>query len=645
MTTPGPAADDAAAPRGGPIVNTPAVSKPAGSAAIASGHATVPTGGAAKASPARRAQTARAKSDPPSPREPKNTSILGVAVRDVARLREVAAVVVRHGFGEFVLRMPFASALLGRELVSRKESYRGTAPERFAHLLGELGPTYIKLGQVLSMRSDLLPREYIEALSKLQDKAPEISFEEVRAQLEAGLGRPMNEVFESLDATPLATASIGQTHRGKTRDGRVVAVKVQRPGIDAVMRGDLDLLWLAAKGLEASIDELKLVMPSAIVAEFEKGLLRELNFTAELANLVTMDRLVRNVALGAGEKVVVPTPIAELSCRTVLTMEFFEGKPVRALTPGSDEARRAVEVIVKTMCQGVLVEGFFHGDPHAGNILVGDDGTLCFLDLGLVGTLSPEQRDDLVTLVLGTIMNDASTVCRVLLKLGTPTERIDIGELKADITRMRAQYVMVAALEDVDTERFIEEFVHATRKYKVRLATEYSVLAKAAGTVEGMVRALYPKLDVIPLIKPYVERVFADRFEPQKAITEALGGATGMLSLARTLPTHLDQILHDLETGNVQVRPRMPELEQLPSLLHDSATRIGVAVFAASMSIASAMVVPDAYEHPMQWVKLGLFFVFGLSAIAGWVVVWFWHWLGRGFSLPIGGILRLLRRG
>ncbi len=571
----------------------------------------------------------------------KNTSIFGVAVRDVARLREVAGVVVRHGFGEFVLRMPFAGALLGRELVSRKESFQGTAPERFAHLLGELGPTYIKLGQVLSMRSDLLPREYIEALSALQDKAPEIAFDDVKRVIEQGLGRPVEEVFAELEPEALATASIGQTHRGKTLDGKVVAVKVQRPGIDAVMRGDLDLLWLAAKGLEASIDELNLVMPSAIVAEFEKSLLRELNFSAELANLVTMDRLVRNV----GEKIVVPKPLPELSCRTVLTMEFFEGKPVRSLEPKSEEARRAVEVIVKAMCQGVFVDGFFHGDPHSGNILVGADGTLCFLDLGLVGTLSPEQRDDLVTLVLGTIMNDASTVCRVLLKIGTATERIDIGDLKADITRVRAQYVMVSALKDVDTERFIEEFIAATRKYKVRLATEYSVLAKAAGTIEGMIRVLYPDLDFIPLIKPYVERVFADRFEPTKAVTEALGGATGLMSLARTLPTHLDQILHDLETGNMQVRPRMPELEQLPSLLHDSATRIGVAVFAASMSIASAMVVPDGYEHPMEWVKVGLFFFFALAAIAGWAVVWFWHWLGRGVSLPIGGLLRLLRRG
>ena len=575
---------------------------------------------------------------PPKPRE---LSVFGVAVRDVARLREVAGVVVGHGFGEFILRMPFARQLLGRELVRRGTSYQGTPEERFAHLLGELGPTYIKLGQLLSMRSDLLPAEYIAALSSLQDGAPEIPFSDVRRVIEEGLGQKLEDLFQHIETEALATASIGQTHRGITKDGRKVAIKVQRPQIDHVMRGDLDLLWLAAKGLEASIDELKLVMPSLIVAEFEKGLLRELNFTAELSNLVTLDRLIGH----SGNGVVVPKPVPELSCRTVLTMEFFEGKPVRELEKGSPEAKKAVSAIVKTMCQGVFVDGFFHGDPHAGNILVGPDGTLCFLDMGLVGTLSPEQRDDLVTLVLGTIMNDAATVARVILKVGTATERVDIGELKADITRVRSEFVMVRSVKEVDSKRFIEEFVGAMRRYKVRLATEYSILAKAAGTIEGLVRALDPDLDFMPLIQPFVERVFADRFEPTKMLTEAFGGAAGVASLLRTMPTHFDQILHDLETGNVQVRPLMPELERLPSLLHDSATRIGVAIFAASMSMASAMVVPDGYEHTMEWVKIGLFFVFAISAIAGWAVVWFWHWFGRGLNLPLGSILKLLRRG
>ena len=297
------------------------------------------------------------------------------------------------------------------------------------------------------------------------------------------------------------------------------------------------------------------------------------------------------------------------------------------------------------MCRGVFVDGFFHGDPHAGNIFVAEDGTLCFLDLGLVGTLSPEQRDDLVTLVLGTIANDASTIARVLLKIGTATQRVDIGALKADITRVRAEYVMVSRLSDVDTRGFVEEFARAAGKYRVRLATEYSVLGKSAGTIEGLVRSLYPDMDFIPIIRPHVEKAFSERWEPSQMLTQALGGATGVASLLRTVPTHVDQILHDFETGNVQVRPLVPKLDQIPDRLHDGATRIAVAIFAASMSVASALSLPTGYATYVDKIRIAFFALTLTSAFAGWTVTWWWHWLGRGVQLRLSPFLSFFRRG
>ncbi|HJL19718.1 MAG TPA: AarF/UbiB family protein [Sandaracinaceae bacterium LLY-WYZ-13_1] len=566
-------------------------------------------------------------------------SIFGVAIRDVARLRKVATIVARHGFGEVLLRMPFAAQLLGRGIAQEGEEARGTPAERFTRLLGALGPTYIKLGQVLSMRADLLPPDYIQALSTLQDKAPVIPYADVERVVERGLGQPLADIFEEFEAEPLATASIGQTHVAKTRDGRKVVVKVQRPGIGETMRGDLDLLYLAAKGLESSIEELKLIQPSSIVAEFEKNLLRELNFSAELANLVRAGDL-----LDPDRPVTVPEPLPELSCRTVLTMSFFEGRPVRALEPGSDEARHAVEEILHAMCRGVFVDGFFHGDPHAGNILVDEEGTLCFLDMGLVGTLSPEQRDDLVTLVLGTILDDASTVARVLLKMGTPTQRVDIGELKREIIRVRSEYVMVQKVTDLDTQGFIDEFANAVGKYRVKLAIEYSVLVKAAGTIEGLVRNLYPDVDVLAITKPYVERIFSERWSPQQMLQEALGGGIGMASLLRTVPTHVDQILHDFETGNIQVKPITPSLDRVPDTVYQSATRLAVALFAASMSVCAAVAIPEGYEGYMDWVRIAFFVLFTTLAIGGWTVTWWWHWLGRGRPLRLTPLLRLFRR-
>ena len=564
-------------------------------------------------------------------------SIFGVAVRDVGRLRKVATVVAAHGFGEILLRMPFANLFAGATKADAKA--RGTMAERFTKMLGALGPTYIKLGQLLSMRADLLPATWIEALSTLQDGAPVIPYAQVEQVVEKGLGRPLEEHFDDFSEEPLATASIGQIHRAKTKEGREVVVKVQRPGIGEVMRGDLDLLYLAAKGLEASIDELKLIQPATIVAEFEKNLLRELNFSAELANLVRAGQL-----LDPDRPITVPEPLPELSCRTVLTMSYFEGIPVRDLEPESDEAKHAIEEILHAMCKGVFIDGFFHGDPHAGNILVNDEGTLCFLDMGLVGILSPEQRDDLVTLVLGTILDDASTVARVLLKMGTATQRVDVGELKREIVRVRAQYVMVRSVREVDTRGFIEEFAQAVRKYRVKLATEYSVLVKAAGTIEGLVRSLYPDVDALSITKPYVERIFSERWSPQQMMQQALGGGVGMASLLRTMPTHLDQILHDFETGNVQVKPLTPKLDKVPDTLYQSTTRLTVALFAAAMSVCSAVAIPNGYESYMDWARIAMFVLFTSLAIGGWTVTWWWHWLGRERSFKVAPILNLFRR-
>jgi ubiquinone biosynthesis protein len=489
------------------------------------------------------------------------------------------------------------------------------------------------------MRSDLLPAEYITALSTLQDNAPPIPFEKVKAVIEQGLDQPIDELFDELSEEPLATASIGQTHVAKTKAGRKVVVKVQRPGIGETMRGDLDLLFIAARGLEASIEELKLIQPSAIVAEFEKSLLRELNFTAELANLVRAREV-----LDPKRPITVPEPLPELSCRTVLTMSYFEGVPVRDIEPGTERAKHVIEEILHVMCKGVFVDGFFHGDPHAGNILVNDEGTLCLLDLGLVGTLSPEQRDDLVTLVLGTILDDAATVARVLLKMGTPTQRVDIGELKREIVRVRAQYVMVRRVADLDTKGFIQEFANAVGKYRVKLAIEYSVLVKSAGTIEGLVRKLYPDVDALSITKPYVERIFSERWSPNQLVQNALGGGVGVASLLRTVPTHVDQILHDFETGNVAVRPLTPKLDKLPDTLYQSATRLAVALFAASMSICAAVSIPSEYDGIMDWIRIFFFLLFTTLAVGGWTVTWWWHWLGRGRSFRLTPLLNFFRR-
>ena len=568
-----------------------------------------------------------------------NRSLLGVAARDLNRLRSVSATVARHGFGELILRTALGRRLFPDKSVPATDPALAGSPaaQRFAHMLGELGPTFIKLGQILSMRHDLFSPEFIKALEGLQDGAPLLTFDEVRAQVEGGLGGTLDELYQSFEREPLATASIAQTHLATTLDGQRVVVKVQRPGIEDVMRGDLDLLYLGAQVLEASIDEMGLANVGEIVATFEKGLLKELDFTEELGSLLRMRK-----NLDPERSVVVPRPHAELSCKTVLTMEFFPGKAVRKIEPRSKEAEHAVTEIVHSACKQVLIDGFFHGDPHAGNILINDQGALCMIDLGLVGSLTAEQREDLVTLIIAAIANDSGTTARILMKMGTPTQRVNIAELKSEIERIRAQYLVVDNIGDVDSGAFAEEFADAAAKFRIKLGPEYALLIKAAATVEGIVRSLHPDVDLLGITRPYAEQLIAARFSPQAMLQGAVGEVAGLGAMMKNLPTQIDQILHDAQAGNLQVRAMTPELDEIPAMIHSHASRLALTAFASSMTLGAALVFPPDAEGTAALVLSGLA---AIAATLSWTVLWGWHFVGRGKPVKVTPLLKLFRRG
>jgi ubiquinone biosynthesis protein len=557
-------------------------------------------------------------------------------MRDLGRLRTVAFIAARHGFGPLMMRTP-----LGRRLFDKPPegdaSLRGTsAPVRFAKLLAALGPTYIKLGQILSMRKDIFAPDWIEALETLQDEAPRLPFATIREQVETSLGGTLEELYASFEEAPLATASIAQTHRARTKDGEETVVKVQRPGIEKTMRSDLDLLYLAAQVLEASVDEMQLIGVVAIVEEFEKGLLRELDFNQELSNLLEFQR-----NLDPERKVVVPRPHPELSTRTVLTMAFFKGRPIRKLTPKSAEAQAVVNEIVHAALKQVLVDGVFHGDPHAGNLLYGEDGTVCMIDLGMIGRLTQEQRDDIVTLTIATIANDATTIARVLLKMGTPTQRVNLNELKADITRIRGQHLAVASFGEYDSAGFIAAFAKAAGRHRIKLAKDMAILGKAAATLEDIIRTLHPEVDLVGIARPFLDDIVERRLSPQRILGDMMSEASGLGSMLRTVPGQIDQLMHDFETGHVMVRAVTPELDEVPLRLHALGGRLSLAAFASATTVATAIAMPETAASTPRMVTAA---VLALSAIAGWISLFVWHWFGSGKPLRVTPFLRFFRR-
>jgi len=563
-------------------------------------------------------------------------SIVGVAMRDLARLRSVASIVARHGFGPLLMKTSLGKRLFDRPPEGDAALRDTSAPVRFAKLLAALGPTYIKFGQILSMRKDIFAPEWIEALEKLQDDAPRLPFNAIREQVETSLGGSLEDLYGSFEQEPLATASIAQTHRARTKDGDEVVVKVQRPGIEATMRSDLDLLYLSAQILEASIDEMKLVGVVSVIEEFEKGLLRELNFNQELSNLLEFQR-----NLDPERKVTVPRPYPELSTRTVLTMQFFKGRPIRKLVPKSPEAQAVVNEIVHAAMKQVFVDGVFHGDPHAGNLLYDEDGTVCMIDLGMVGRISPEQRDDIVSVIVATIANDSTTTARLLLKMGTPTQRVNLAELKSDIERLRSGHLVVQNFGEYDSAGFIAELGKAAGRHRIKLASDMAILAKAAATLEDIIRTLHPEVDLIGIARPFLDDIVRQRLSPQRILGDMMSEASGLGSMLRTMPGQIDQLLHDFETGNIMIRAVTPELDRIPRHLHALGGRLSLAAFASATTIATAIAVPESTESKLRMVTA---VVLALAAVLGWTALFAWHWLGAGKPVRVTPLLRFFRR-
>ena len=402
------------------------------------------------------------------------------------------------------------------------------------------------------------------------------------------------------------------------------------------MRSDLDLLYVSAQILEASIDEMQLVGVVSVIEEFEKGLIRELNFHQELSNLLEFQR-----NLDPERKVTVPRPYPELSTRTVLTMQFFKGRPIRKLTPKSPEAQAVVNEIVHAALKQVFVDGVFHGDPHAGNLLYDEDGTVCMIDLGMVGRVSQEQRDDIVTLMIATISNDATTIARLLLKMGTPTQRVNLAELKSDIERIRSKHLVVQKFGEYDSAGFIAEFGKAAGRYRIKLARDMAILAKAAATLEDIIRTLHPEVDLVGIARPFLDDIVRQRLSPQRILGDMMSEASGLGSMLRTVPGQIDQLMHDFETGNIMVRAVTPELDRIPRHLHALGGRLSLAAFASATTIATAIAVPETTESKLRMVTA---VVLALAAVASWTALFVWHWFGAGKPVRVTPLLRFFRR-
>jgi len=524
------------------------------------------------------------------------------AFQDLNRLRQIAAAMAKHGFGAYLERTRLRD-VLGRDAPEAEGDALPppdrTTASRFRQLLAELGPTFIKLGQLLSTRPDVLPSHWIEELEALQDACPPLPLAEVRAEIERGLGRPVEEVFASLDEAPLASASIAQVHRAVTHGGEPVVVKVQRPNIRDQIDSDLALLHYLARLLEAVIEETGVYTPTGVIEEFDRTVHEELDFSNEARNA----RAMRDAAEGR-DFIVIPRVHGPLSCATVLTLDYVAGTKISEVTvEGGHDVEKVARNVIEASFRQLFEDGLFHGDPHPGNILVLDDDRIALIDFGLVGRLTRAQQEALVTLIVAVALRDPDTVARILNRIGVPESHTPIAEFREDIRGILDRYLGLK-LEDIRTATLLRDLLDLALRHRIRIPKEYAVLAKASITIEGIIRRLYPKLDILQVGLPYAKELLLSRFNPSDASGALMKSLLKLQGLAEDVPSQLSQILVDIEGGKFRVNVAGDAIDRIGAHVRAMAVLVFLGLLAASLTVGGLVVIASRASTALGVVAL-----------------------------------------
>lgn len=561
--------------------------------------------------------------------------MLRIAAQDLARLREIAGVLARHGYRGLAAEIR-EGQLDASDPAVRADAARLSGPARLRRLLQALGPTFIKLGQVLSSRPDLVPSRYQAELSRLQDDVEPLPYEVIEAALVEAWGGPVSERLARIDPKPLATASIAQVHRGALPDGTEVVVKVQRPNLARTIRADLDLLYLLARLLDATIEEAALYRPVDVVRAFEAALLDELDFEIEARNARAIGANFEDDA-----RVCVPAIVDPLSGRTVLAMHYVEGTKITTWAEGAEpaEVERVLRIVLDIAFRMGFQDGLFHADPHPGNVLITPEGRVCMLDFGLVGRLTANMQRNLIQLSMAIASRDAETTARLIYRIGRPLDRVPLGEFRDVVADLMSRY-LVRRLDEVDASTLVNELMDTAIRYKIRVPPDYALLAKAAVTIEGIVRSLKPDLDIAGTILPYARTLMAEQYGPQAVKQMALRSAVGLIDGVQELPLLGHQLVNDLEAGRLTIRLRHDEIDRLGRSINDLGTKLVLGLLATGALVGTFIIAatrpvdPDGTTNGWLWFGL----VSSLLLTGGLLT---WHLLyNRLGKVRLGVLLR-----
>ncbi len=536
-------------------------------------------------------------------------------IRDANRLRQIVTVLVRHGFGALVRELQLDERWALKKILELSSVEADDTPieRRIVLAIHELGPTFIKLGQILSTRRDLLPPELIVELETLQDDVPALSGESVRDIICEELGRSIDDVYEDFSEVPLASASIAQVHCARLRGtGEAVVVKVQRPGLSEKIEADLEIMHYLAAALERNFPEAELYTPTGIVEQFERAIRKEIDFHNELENI---SRFRSNFA--GVEDVHFPDTYAELSTARVLTMERIDGVKLTAMSGTELDVERVVRNGIDAVLKMIFEDGFFHGDLHPGNLLVRADATLCFLDFGLCGRLTPRQRDDLVDMMVALIRKDYPGLARIYWRLGDrPPGGDGYAAFESDLADCLDRRFADKTVGEIEMGAFFGDLVEIALRHRVPMPPDYTMTFKAVMTMEGVAKQLVPDLDMIAAARPRIAALAAQRFDPQRLMQSGYDVVRDLSDAAGDAQQISRVVLGYLKAAEVGLRGREKRDREWRLGYADAQRRNRQAALAATCALCGVLTLGrgDAF---LFGAPLSSLMLFAIAAVLG----------------------------
>lgn len=520
--------------------------------------------------------------------------------RMLKRYKDIIDVLIKYEFGHLVDRMglrPFGSfkSRIGK---GPKKEYRYlTGPERARMALEELGPTYVKLGQVLSMRHDLIPAKYANEFAKLQDNVPPFDFESVKRIIKQDLGKDVDELFSEFRKEPIASASIGQVHYAKLLDGTEVAVKVQRPGIKRVIESDLDIMYSIAGFTEQHVEGAELYRPTDIVDEFSKSIHAEMDYVREATNI---ERFSNN--LKDDSNIYIHDVYWECCGDFVLTTEYIKGikgDDFEKIDKYGFDRYKIAEVGGKSFMKQVFEDGVFHADVHSGNVMLMWDGRIALLDFGMVGYLPDYMRKGLVDTLIAIVERDTSQYIEILREFGMIGYNVDTSKLILDIEYILNKYYG-RPLYHLDGAAMIEDIVAVLRKNRVTIPNNLAMLIKGMMTIGGFGTLMAPDFNIITIAESYAKKLMRERLSPVNITKEVYKDARGFGRFFHKLPKQLSNILTSVQDGEVRIVFKHEGIEPVVSVINATSNRLSFSLIIASIIIGSSLIIRTGIG-PIIW--------------------------------------------